>query len=141
VHSEIFRSLRADSAGAPKDHKEAVKMGPPWVGPDSAEAKELSNHAKNESWEKIHRSKLPAGRKLHKLVWVYKLKRNGVAKARLCIQGCTMEEGIDYDQTFSQALRYSSARGLFADAARNGCYVRSVDWVAAYLRAPSWTAR
>ena len=133
-YAEIFKSLRADSSDAPSNHKEAEKIGHPWTGPDGAEAKELGNHSKNESWKKIHRSELPAGRRLHKLVWVYKMKRNGVAKARLCIQGCTMEEGIDYDQTFSQALRYSSARGLFADAARNGCYVRSVDWVAAYLQ-------
>ena len=65
---------------------------------------------------------------------MYKIKRDGTFKARLCVQGCTLDEGIDYDQTFSAALRYSSARGLFAYAARHGCKVRSVDYVAAYLQ-------
>ena len=41
---------------------------------------------------------------------------------------------MDFDQVFSAALRYSSARALFAFAARNGCGVRSVDLVAAYLQ-------
>jgi hypothetical protein len=67
-------------------------------------------------------------------VWVYKVKRDGTCKARLCVQGCTLEEGIDFDQTFSAALRYSSARGLFCYAARKGCKVRSIDYVAAYLQ-------
>ena len=71
---------------------------------------------------------------MHKLIWVYKSKRDGTAKARLCVQGTTLEAGVDYDQVFSAALRYSSARALFAYAARNGCKVRSVDLVAAYLQ-------
>ena len=125
----VFESLRADSAGAPENHKQAVKMG--WV---PAETTELNNHKANHSWTKISRALVPRGRRLHKLVWVYKLKRNGVMKARLCVQGCTMEKGIDFDQTFSETLRYGSARGLFAFAARRGCRVRSIDWVAAYLQ-------
>jgi hypothetical protein len=74
---------------------------------------------------------VPRGRRVHKLVWVYKVKRDGTCKARLCVQGCTLEEGIDFNQTFSAALRYSSARGLFCYAARKGCKVRSIDYVAA----------
>ena len=62
------------------------------------------------------------------------LKRDGTAKARLCVQGCTLESDVDYDQTFSSTLRYSSARALFALAARRGCHVRSIDYVAAYLQ-------
>lgn len=125
-------SLRANSAGAPETHKQqAVEMGEVWV---EAEKKELSNHSNNRSWTKIRRDELPAGRRVHKLVWVYKVKRDGTTKARLCIQGCTLEAGVDYDQTFSQTLRHSSARSLFALAARLGCSVRSVDYVAAYLQ-------
>jgi DNA-directed RNA polymerase subunit beta len=63
-----------------------------------------------------------------------KVKRDGTCKARLCVQGSTLEPGVDYDQVFSAALRYSSARSLFAFAAKTGCRVRSVDLVAAYLQ-------
>ena len=45
-----------------------------------------------------------------------------------------MAASIDFDQTFSDALKYESARSLFAIAARLGCKVRSIDLVAAYLQ-------
>ena len=127
----IHQALRADSSGAPNNHAEAVKMGGVWP---SAEEKELGNHDNLGSFVKVKRSEVPRGRRVHKLVWVYKLKRDGTAKARLCVQGCTLEGGIDYDQTFASALKYCSARGLFAFAARNGCKIRSIDFVAAYLQ-------
>ena len=40
-----------------------------------------------------------------RLIWVYKVKRDGTAKARLCVQGTTLEAGVDYDQVYSAALR------------------------------------
>ena len=106
-------------------------MGEPWPG---AELKEMKNHETNGSFVRVTMNEVPKGRRIHKLVWVYKLKRDGTAKARLCVQGCTLEGGIDYDQTFASALKYCSARGLFAYAARHGCLVRSIDFVAAYLQ-------
>ena len=127
----LHQALRADSAGAPSSHKQVVEMGEPWP---SAEIKELKNHETLGSFEKMSRDDLPRGRRVHRLVWVYKLKRDGTAKARLCVQGCTLEGGVDYDQTFASALKYSSARSIFALAAREGCSVRSIDFVAAYLQ-------
>ena len=99
-----------------------------------AEKKELTNHSSNGTWETLRASEEPRGRRLHKLVWAFKIKRNGTYKARLCVQGCTMVEGKDFDQVWAGALRSSSARALFAYAARFGCGVHSIDWVAAYLQ-------
>ena len=127
----IEYGLRADSPGAPDTYSKAIERGPPWPG---AIDKEFANHEANKSWDLIDRSAVPAGRRIHKFVWVFKEKRDGTAKARLCVQGCTLEEGIDYDQTFAKPLRHASARGLFAYAARNKCNVRSIDFVAAYLQ-------
>jgi hypothetical protein len=129
--AQLHVALRADSDGAPSSHAEAASMGELW---GSAELKELGNHSSNESWSTIRREDVPRGRKLHKLVWVYKRKRDGTCKARLCVQGCTLLSGIDYDQTFSSTLRHSSARAIFAFAARTGCWMRSIDYVAAYLQ-------
>jgi hypothetical protein len=129
--SVLNEALRADSPGAPSTHKEAVNRGGVWI---AAEDKELGHHLANGSWDNVSRDEVPPGRRIHKFIWVYKEKRDGTAKARLCVQGSSLESGIDYDQTFSAALRYSSARGLFAYAARLGCRVRSVDLVAAYLQ-------
>ena len=79
----------------------------------------------------IDKSALPRGRRVHKFVCVFKEKRDGTAKARLCVQGCTLEEGVDYDQTFAKPLRHASARGLFAYAARNraATFAASTSWL------------
>ena len=48
VHHSLFavlHALRADSAGAPETHAEAIKRGPPWP---AAISKEFSNHAQAE---------------------------------------------------------------------------------------------
>ena len=126
------QALRADSVGAPETHKQVLNH--PNEGWLEAEKKELGNHHHNKSWTPIKKKNVPAGRRIHKLVWVYKEKRDGTLKARLCVQGCTMESGVDYDQVFSPTIRYSSVRGLFAFAAQRKCGVRSVDLTAAYLQ-------
>jgi hypothetical protein len=77
-------ALRADSPGAPATHAQAVAAGDVWI---KAEETELENHRRNESWVAIPRSEVPKGRRIHKLIWVYKEKRDGTAKARLCVQG------------------------------------------------------
>ena len=76
--------------------------------------KELHNHHRNVTWVPIVASEVPRDRRIHKLVWVYKVKRDGSAKARLCVQGCTMVIGQDFDQVFAHTLRTSSVRTLFA---------------------------
>ena len=135
--SAVYQAaLRADSLGAPSTHPEAMAMDAAagdskWKG---GERIELGNHERNGSWELISRRDVPRGRRIHKLVWVYKIKRDGEVKVRLCVQGCTLEHGIDFDQTFSSTLRHCSARALFGHAARQHCSVRSIDFVSAYLQ-------
>ena len=128
-------AFRADSANAPSTHCEAVAFDAAagnsvWA---DGEHVELGNHRRNESWDLIRRKDMPKGRRIHKFVWVYKVKRNGEIKVRLCVQGCTLESGVDFDQTFSSTLRHCSARALFGHAARCRCSVRSIDFVSAYL--------
>ena len=140
VHHSLFAAfhgaLRADSPGAPNTHDEAMRMDSSagnknWF---NGEATELANHERNGSWKLVPRTDVPKGRHIHKFVWVYKVKRNGEVKVRLCVQGCTLESGVDFDQNFSSTLRHCSARCLCAHAARRNCSVRSIDFVSAYLQ-------
>eukprot|EP00965_Chrysotila_dentata_P181258 5983302-Pleurochrysis_carterae.AAC.1 len=68
------------------------------VGWSAAERAEIANHAANRSWVYVDRSEVPVGRSLVRLIWVYKRKRSGAMKARLCVQGCAQIHGVDYDQ-------------------------------------------
>lgn len=63
-------------------------------------AKGVANHESNLSWSYIPATERPRDRRLVRLIWIYKVKRNGRLKARLCVQGCTQVAGVDYDQTF-----------------------------------------
>eukprot|EP00965_Chrysotila_dentata_P097391 3219290-Pleurochrysis_carterae.AAC.1 len=104
------------------------------VGWGSAERAEIANHQNNESWTTIDRSEVPAGRSLARLIWVYKRKRNGTMKARLCVQGCAQVPGVDFDQTFCATMRPTSLRALAAIANSSQMKMRQWDFVAAYLQ-------
>ena len=133
-HLSLLSCLVSDSMVeevTPANHAQAARLGGKWP---ASEQKELGNHSENGSWERITIDDVPQGRRLHKLVWVYKIKRDGTYKSRLCVQGCTMIHGQDFDQVHASTLRTSSVRTLTAFAARHGCSIRSVDWVAAYLQ-------
>lgn len=80
----------------PRNHSEAMRDDAEGWG--KAEEAELKNHTTNKSFELLDKSafeKEAPGRRLVKLVWVYKHKRNGKLKARLCVQGCSQQPGVD----------------------------------------------
>ena len=69
-----------------------------------------------------------------RLVWVYKRRRNGKLKARLCAQGCAQAPGVDFNQTFCGTLRVTSLRAMSAVAARMDLAMHGWDFVAAFLQ-------
>eukprot|EP00965_Chrysotila_dentata_P106091 3504327-Pleurochrysis_carterae.AAC.1 len=75
----------------PKTRKQALRDDR--AGWTAAERAEIANHMDNGSWELIDRKDVPSGRGLVRLIWVYKRKRNGSLKARLCVQGCAQIPG------------------------------------------------
>ena len=95
---------------------------------------EVENHRHNGSWEWVRRRDVPRGRHLIRLIWVFKVKRDGKLKSRLCVQGCAQTAGVDYHETFSAALRSTSLRALACLAARNGLRLHRWDFVSAYLQ-------
>ena len=68
------------------------------------------------------------------LLWVFKVKRDGTFKARLCVQGSRQQIGTDYDQSWSGTLRASSLRMLTALAARRRMLITRWDLTGAYLQ-------
>ena len=130
--SSLSAALAKPSSADPKSQAEAYAADRD--GWRASEQKELDNHEGNGSWEWIDAKQLPRGRRLVKLVWVYKIKRDGSKKSRLCVQGCRQVPGVDYDQTWCGAMRGTSLRVLSNLAANSGMRMRRFDFVAAYLQ-------
>lgn len=97
---------------------------------------ELAAFAANDTWTLVD---LPEGRNPVKTKWVFKRKRaeDGTVvrhKARLVAKGCSQQYGIDYGETFSPVVRYSSIRMLIALAAQRSMGIDQMDAVTAYLQ-------
>lgn len=97
---------------------------------------ELASLKENRTWSLVD---LPAGRKAINNKWVYKTKigENGQInrfKARLVVKGCSQREGIDYAETFSPVVRYSTIRFLLAMAAKLDLDIEHMDAVTAFLQ-------
>jgi hypothetical protein len=78
-HRRILHALRADSAGAPSGHKQVVAWGEPWP---STELKEMGDHEGNSTWRHVTKQEIPADRRIHRLLWVYKLKQRRLRKGQ-----------------------------------------------------------
>lgn len=96
---------------------------------------EYNSFITNECWTLVD---LPKGQKPIKCKWVFSKKKglNGELlkyKARLVAKGYTQKYGIDYHETFSPVVRYSSIRILLALAAQNAMLVEHLDVKTAFL--------
>ena len=118
--------------GDPSNHREAMDQDEEGWRP--SEIKEIKAHRRNGSFTEIDRSELPKGRRLVRMTWAYKTKRDGTKKSRLCVQGCSQVPGVDYDQTHSATLRPTSLRILAALAAKLGLKMRRWDFTSAFLQ-------
>lgn len=96
---------------------------------------EFNSLNKKDTWDLVT---LPADRKSIGCKWVLKtkLKSDGSIeryKARLVAKGYAQQSGIDYDETFSPVVRFSTLRTLLAFATENGLIVHQMDVVTAFL--------
>ena len=135
----IFFSLAALDVNTPRTHREAM------ASPDKAkwleaEAIELANMERNGVYNLVPNERIPKGANIVKSTWSYKVKLGSAGeivkyKARLCAQGFTQKDGIDFDRTFSPTMRHSSLRLLIAVAGLHGLHrVATADFTGAYLQ-------
>ncbi|CAB3995164.1 Retrovirus-related Pol poly from transposon TNT 1-94 [Paramuricea clavata] len=89
----------------------------------------------NETWELVE---LPPGRKAITCRWVFKVKHgeNGKIdrfKGRLVAKGSLQKYGIEFDETFSPVVRFTSIRALLAFAVSRNMFIHQMDVVTAFL--------
>ena len=96
---------------------------------------EYQSLLKNETWELVE---LPPGRKAITCRWVFKVKHdeNGQVerfKGRLVAKGFLQKFGVEFDETFSPVVRFTSIRALLAFAVSRNMFIHQMDVVTAFL--------
>ena len=90
---------------------------------------------KNETWELFE---LPHGRNAIRCKWIFNVKYTCDGKVEsfkgcLVAKGYSQQYGIDYDETFSPVVRFSSIRALLTYAVQNDMLIHQMDVVTAFL--------
>ena len=96
---------------------------------------EYKSLMENETWELVE---LPKDRQAVGCKWVFKVKHTSDGrverfKGRLVAKGFAQKHGIDYDETFSPVVRFSSIRALLAFAVQHNMLIHQMDVVTAFL--------
>ena len=96
---------------------------------------EINSLQKNKTWKLLP---LPPGRKAIACKWVFKIKENSDGsidrfKARLVAKGYSQKYGIDYEETFSPVVKFTSIRVILSIAAKLSMDVQQMDVKTAFL--------
>ena len=125
-----------DSDPDPTTYRQAISSadGDLWAAAITEEYEAL---VKRGTWELVP---LPPGRIPVRCKWVFKRKLHAdgtVAryKARLCAKGFTQQHGIDYNETFSPTVSFTTLRTLFCLAAHYDLDIQQTDVDCAFLYA------
>lgn len=89
----------------------------------------------NATWKLVE---LPQGAQVLKNRWVYKIKQKADGttnryKARLMVKGFTQKPGIDYLETFSPVVKFTSIRAILAVAVAEKMDLAQFDVETAFL--------
>ena len=102
---------------------------------------EVKTHTNLGNWDIILRSEVPEGTKVLPAVWAMRRKRKiatGEAykwKARLNLHGGKQERGVNYWETYSPVIAWTTIRLFLVLALMNGWKTRQVDFVLAFPQA------
>jgi len=90
----------------PKSYEEAWYHNDPKqrVKWRAAITKEFGDMAKRVVWTVIERKAMPVGCRCVKCKWVFKIKRNGVFRARLVACGYSQIPGVDFTENYSPVV-------------------------------------
>lgn len=126
-HLALFtKPVTVEDAMKDDDHKQ-------WK---SAMEEEIESHTSKNTWQL---AELPPGKNVIKAKWVFKRKQdeNGKIvrfKARLVAKGCAQKYGVDYNDTFSPVVRYTTIRFLMALAVQMNLKIYQMDAITAFLQ-------
>ncbi|CAG4987165.1 unnamed protein product [Colias eurytheme] len=120
-------------------HDDSLTYEEAMSGPEKEEwckamKEELQSFDDNKAWTFVDRSEAD---RIVQCKWVFKRKYksdNSVRyRARLVAKGFTQREGVDYYETYSPVLRYSTLRLLFALSVKLNFQITHLDVITAFL--------
>lgn len=118
----------------PQDYEDAIhsKYKDLW---QTAMNDEMCSLNKNKTWQLVDP---PKHRKIISNRWVFRIKKlpDGKTdryKARLVVRGFTQRYGVDYTETFSPVVKFSSVRSILAVAASENLILKQFDVKTAFL--------
>ncbi|GBP29416.1 Retrovirus-related Pol polyprotein from transposon TNT 1-94 [Eumeta japonica] len=124
----------------PEDHNVTdITLEEALNGPESKHwresmEEELESFRKNDAWELVDK---PHDSTVVQCKWVFKKKYDSVGevryRARLVAKGFAQKAGIDYHETFSPVLRYTTLRLLFSLSVKLNLDIRHLDVTTAFL--------
>ena len=106
----------------------------------AAMQKEIAELERKGTWTVVPRENVPKGTNIIPGTWAFRCKRlpDGSVKsykARFCVRGDRQIKGVDYDETYSPVVQWSTVRLLLTLAIANGLETRQVDYVNAFVQA------
>ena len=105
-------------------------------------AKEVADHSKRHHWQVVPRSEVPKDQKVLPAVWAMRRKchidTHQVYKWKAClnVHGGKQEFGVNYWETYSPVVNWTSIRLFLILAIINKWHTRQIDFVQAYPQAP-----
>ena len=138
LHPLAF-AARASAEDTPYFHE--AMNGPDAAGFRQAMEDEVNLLEEMDSWNVVPREKaIREGKRVLNSVWSFKRKRfpDGTVKklkARFCIHGGQQEEGVDFDDTFSPVVGWSTVRIMLILSIVMELKTKQVDFTLAFVQA------
>jgi hypothetical protein len=150
IQARVAIEARREQASKEHAHECAVTLGgahTPTSAPKHYKAARTGDHsdqwaeAEVAEWMGLWRMQafedhpITQGMKLHHMLWTYKVKSNGILKARLCFDGRHQDPATYDTNIHSPTMRLTSFRILLATAAQKGWSIFGDDATQAFLNA------
>ena len=137
------RALKKPKKGSDPDYPmyHQAMSSPEYRYWQDAMLKEIRTLEKMGTWKTILRSSVPANKRVIKSTWAFRLKRSPDGtptkyKARFCVRGDMEVKGVDYFESYSPVVQWSTVRLLLIMSIVHGMHTRQVDYVNAFAQAP-----
>ena len=121
------------------NHRDAMRASDSSMFMDSMD-EEMENLCANDIYDLIPRNEVPPGKTILRAIWSHrrKTKPDGEVyrhRSRICVDGSMQKEGIDFQETYSPVIKWSTIRTLFTLGRVLGWSSRKVDYVQAFPQA------